>query len=89
MSKIIVSSFKDKNHQRVFATKVTNYIFGEPEEEVLTRSSLKLLMQAVVANKVDNQPELFWYLLPESYLRAHKRENPSYVADYYLPYNSL
>ena len=68
---------------------VTNYFFGEPKEEVLQARSLRLLKQEMKANRVDNTAEIFWALVPKSCLRAHKRINPYYVADYYLPYNSL
>lgn len=68
---------------------VTNYVFGEPEEETLVRRSMRLLKQAIKANRVDNTSEIFWDKLHPSLLRAHKRENPSYVAEHYFPYNSL
>lgn len=89
MAKIIISSYKDKTNRRVFATTVTNYIFGEPEEEVIIRSSLRLLKRALQANRVNNTAEIFWDMLPINLLRAHKSENPSYVAEHYFPYNSL
>lgn len=64
-------------------------IFGDMEESVICAKSIRLLKRAIKAHRVDNQSECFWHLFPKSYLRAHKRIHPHYVAEYYLPYNSL